>query len=60
MSQVKKNPYIFTVQVFLEDHKIWRNLPSWFGVYQVNFKSSGIFRQSLVAFLKIWTLFYRI
>ena len=28
MSQVKKkNPYIFTVQVFLEDHKIWRNLP---------------------------------
>ena len=27
MSQVKKNPYIFTVQVFLEDHKIWLNLP---------------------------------
>ena len=49
----KINPYIFTFQVFLEDHKIWRNLPSWFSVYQVNFKSSGIlFRQSLVAFIK--------
>ena len=50
MSQVKKSPCIFTVQVFLVDHKIWRNLqslPSKFQIiWDVLSKFSGLLKKS--------------
>ena len=48
MSQVKKSPCIFTVQVFLVDHKIWRNLqslPSKFQIiWDISSKFSGLLK----------------